>query len=154
MATGIRRAADDLALEAIVVSPSFSNDDFNASRFPVLGEGAFLKGVLEELRREYRLRSKMLLTGYSLGGAFSHRFAFRNPELVEAAAPFAPAQWTTPDGRLLIDSLGEVESPESFLSSPRVLHPYRRDYGTWSVLASPRSRDYQPSLGPKRFHFW
>lgn len=117
MAEGLRDSADDLGLDAIVVSPSFSNKDFNASRFPTLGEGAFLRQVLEELRGEYRLRSKILLTGYSRGGQFSHRFALLNPDQVEACAPFASGTWTTPDGSLLIDSFGEVRDPMSFLSS-------------------------------------
>jgi predicted esterase len=118
MAESIRTSADSLGLEAIIVSPSFSNEDFNASRFPTLGEGAFLQQVLEQLRGEYRLRPKVLLTGYSRGGQFSHRFALLNPTQVEACAPFAPGTWTTPDGRLLVQSFGEVPDPASFLASP------------------------------------
>lgn len=117
IASGVPDAADELGLDAIVVAPSFSNTDFLASRFPVLGEGAFLKRVIEELRGEYRLRTKILLMGYSRGGQFTHRFALRNPDHVEACAPFASGTWTTPDGRLLIQSVGEVRDPESFLTS-------------------------------------
>lgn len=116
IASGVSRAAAELGLDAIVVAPTFRNDDDNLSRFPVLGEGAFLERVLAELRRDYRVRPKILLTGYSRGGQFSHRFALANPEQVEAVAPFASGTWTTPDGRLLIESLGEVRNPESFLT--------------------------------------
>ncbi len=119
MAAEMRRWAEELGLAAIVVAPSFSNDDFLASRFPALGEGEFLDRVLDELRGEYRLRPKILLTGYSRGGQFSHRFALQNPEKVEACAPFAAGTWTTPDGRFLIDRFGEVSEPESFLSTPQ-----------------------------------
>ncbi len=118
LASGIRSVADEIGLEAIVISPSFSNTDFPASRFPVLGEGAFLKSVLEDLRGQYALQPKILLTGYSRGGQFTHRFAFANPALVKAVAPFSAGTWTTPAGRLLVDSFGEVKDPKSFLSSP------------------------------------
>jgi len=118
LAKGIRRMADEMGLDAIVVSPSFSNKDSQASRFPALGEGNFLLTVLEDAHRQYQLQTKILLTGYSRGGQFSHRFAFNHPELVEAVAPFAAGTWTTPDGRLLIETLGEVDTPSSFLSNP------------------------------------
>ena len=48
---------------AIVVSPSFSNTDPQASRFPSLGEGAFLLAVLDDLHARYSLRRTILLTG-------------------------------------------------------------------------------------------
>ena len=116
LSDGVRRAADQIGLEAIVVSPSFSNLDVQASRFPSLGEGRFLTSVLADLRRRFRLRPKMLLTGYSRGAQFCHRFAFRRPHLVQAVAPFSAGVWTTPDGALLIDSLGRVDDPAIFLS--------------------------------------
>ena len=118
LAKGIRRVADEMGLDAIVVSPSFSNKDSQASRFPALGEGRFLQTVLEDLHRQYQLQTKILLTGYSRGGQFSHRFAFSHPELVEAVAPFASGTWTAPDGRLLIEAFGEVRTPSSFLNDP------------------------------------
>lgn len=118
MADDVRRVADEIGLDAIVISPSFSNTDVSASRFPDLGEGEFLQIVLKDVNRKYKLRDKILLTGYSNGGQFTHRFALRNPTQVEAVAPFAAGTWTTPDGRLLIDSFGEVENPKVFLSSP------------------------------------
>ena len=118
LAKDVRRAADEMGLDAIVVSPSFSNDDPQASQFPALGEGQFLQAVIEDLHRHYQLEPKILLTGYSRGGHFTHRFAFSHPELVEAVAPFAAGTWTTPDGRLLIEALGEVDAPGPFLSDP------------------------------------
>ncbi|MCZ6674337.1 MAG: hypothetical protein O7C75_15520 [Verrucomicrobia bacterium] len=118
LAKDVRLSADELGLDAIVVSPSFSNEDFQASRFPALGEGKFLHRVLDDLHEQYQLRPKILLTGYSRGGQFSHRFAFSNPELVEAVAPFAAGTWTTPNGSLLIESFGKVGNPGTFLSKP------------------------------------
>jgi poly(3-hydroxybutyrate) depolymerase len=58
LADGIRVTAADLGLDAIIVTPSFSNTDSQASRFPNLGEGAFLERVLEELHDEFRLHKK------------------------------------------------------------------------------------------------
>ncbi len=116
MADAVRREADELSLDAIVVAPSFSLKDRRGPAFASLGEGEFLERILGELRDEYRLRAKILLTGYSRGGQFTHRYAFQNPEQVEAVAPFSSGTWTTPDGRLLIESFGEVRDPSSFLA--------------------------------------
>jgi len=116
LSIAIREKADRLGLNTIVVSPSFSNSDFEASRFPVLGEDLFLKKVLEQLREDYLLHSKILLTGYSRGGQFSHRFTFSDPDLVKAVAPFSAGTWTTPDGKLLIHTYGEVKDPQKFLA--------------------------------------
>ena len=117
LATEASRAVADLRFDAIVVSPSFPNDDDNASRFPVLREGEFLEAIVKALRADYSVKPKILLTGYSRGGQFAHRFALANPEQVEAVAPFAAGTWTTPDGRLLVEDFGEVRDPRTFLSN-------------------------------------
>jgi pimeloyl-ACP methyl ester carboxylesterase len=114
--TGMARFAAELGLEAIVVSPSFSNDDYNANRFPSLGEAEFLDAILKQLRTEYALRPKILLTGYSRGGQFTHRYALAHPERVAAAAPLASGTWTTPDGRFLVEGIGEVRNARAFLT--------------------------------------
>ena len=103
-------------LEAIVVSPSFSNDDYNSSRFPSLGEGEFLDELLRQVRSEYTIRPKIFLTGYSRGGQFAHRYALAHPERVAAVAPLASGTWTTPDGRFLVQGLGEVRDAQTFLA--------------------------------------
>lgn len=116
LATGISRAVAQAGFNAIVVSPSSPNDDVNAIRFPALGEGAFIEEVMKALRTDYHLKPKILLTGYSRGGQFAHRFALAHPEVVEAVAPFASGTWTTPDGRFLVEELGEVRDPRKFLA--------------------------------------
>lgn len=103
-------------LEAIVISPSFPNDNQNASRFPTLGEGAFLDEVLNDVRKDHTLRPKILLTGYSRGGQFSHRYALAHPDRVAAVAPLASGTWTTPDGRFLVEDIGEVRNARDFLT--------------------------------------
>ncbi len=117
LAEGVGSIATEMGLEAIIVSPSFSNEDFLASRFPSLGEGRFLKAVLKELRRKFKVHKKILLSGYSRGGQFTHRFALQNPRLVKACAPFAAGTWTTPDGKLLVEAAGEIVEPSSYLTN-------------------------------------
>jgi glycerophosphoryl diester phosphodiesterase/poly(3-hydroxybutyrate) depolymerase len=116
LAKATRQEANRQGLEAIVISPSFSNEDFQASRFPDLGEGAFLEAVLDDVRSKYQLHEEILITGYSRGGQFSHRFALRYPDGVAAAAPCASGTWTTPDGRLLIEAVGEISDAKSYLT--------------------------------------
>lgn len=114
-AIALRRLADESALPAILILPEFITKDKQVSRFPALGEDAFLKAVLADLRTQFKLRVRILLTGYSMGGQFTHRFALANPELVQACATFAAGTWTTPDGKLLIEEFGEVVQPREFL---------------------------------------
>ena len=100
LATRISSAVAETGFEAIVVSPSSPDADLNAIRFPTLGEGEFLEAIVKAMRADYRLKSKILLAGYSRGAQFAHRFALAHPEVVEAVAPLASGTWTTPDGRL------------------------------------------------------
>ena len=116
MATRISQAVAETGLEAIVVSPSSPDADLNAIRFPTLGEGEFLEAIVKAMRADYRVKPRILLTGYSRGGQFAHRFALARPELVEAVAPLASGTWTTPDGRFLVEELGEVPAPHVFLA--------------------------------------
>lgn len=112
----IRTIADAMGLPAVVILPRFITEDKQVSRFPLLGEGAFLREVIRDVRSEFSLHRKMLLGGYSMGGQFSHRFAFFNPDMVQACASLAAGTWSTPDGRLLIEGYGEVQDPRSFLT--------------------------------------
>ncbi|MDE0101035.1 MAG: hypothetical protein OXN89_01525 [Bryobacterales bacterium] len=109
--------SERLGLEAIVVTPTFHQTDAAAVRFPSLGEGEFLKAVITDVRLKRKLREMILLTGYSRGGQFSHRFALQNPDLVFACAPQAAGSWTTPDGRFLMEGRGEVSNPAQVLAS-------------------------------------
>ena len=83
---------------------------------PTLGEGAFLDTVLHEVRRDYLVKPKILLTGYSRGGQFAHRYAMAHPERVAAVVPMAAGTWTTPDGRFLVEGIGEVKNVRGFLT--------------------------------------
>lgn len=117
-ATSIAQRVAESRFEAIVISPSFPSDDLNAIRFPALGEGEFLQQVWRDVRKEYPLEPRMFLTGYSRGGQFAHRFALTFPDQIGAVAPLASGTWTTPDGRFLVEEIGEVRNPRTFLSNP------------------------------------
>lgn len=93
---------EKLGLEAVVVTPTFHQTNPAAVRFPSLGEDEFLEAVTAAMRSTHELRERILLTGYSRGGQFSHRLALRNPELVFACAPQTSGSRTTPDGRSLM----------------------------------------------------
>lgn len=110
------RYAHELGLEAIIVSPTFDKSDADLQRYPII-EGQFLNEILDRVEGQYNLFPKILLTGYSRGGQFSHRFALWYPDKIKACAPFAAGSWTTPDGRLLDPSLGEIKGPKEFLNS-------------------------------------
>jgi len=69
------------------------------------------------VRRRFPLRSMILLTGYSRGGQFAHRFALAHPSQVEAVGPFASGTWTTPGGRFLVEGLDEVRNAWEFFSN-------------------------------------
>ncbi len=109
--------SERLGLEAIVVTPTFHQTNAATVRFPSLGEDEFLKAVIADVQSNHRVRAKILLTGYSRGGQFSHRFAQQNPSLVFACAPQAAGSWTTPDGRFLMEGRGEIRNPSKVLAS-------------------------------------
>lgn len=147
LAEGVRRAVHESDFDAIVVSPNFGNDDPNATRFPSLGDDAFLLHIISQLEGAYLLHPKVFITGYSRGAQFCHRFAYAYPERVAAAAPCSSGTWTTPDGRLLIEGYGEATDPQSFLANPtNASHAPERLSGLFServaqVAGLPASRD-------------
>ena len=108
----------ETGFEAIVVVPSSPDADLNAIRFPALGEGQFLEAIVTAMRADFRLKPRILLTGYSRGAQFAHRFTLAQPDLVEAVAALASGTWTTPDGRFLVEELGEMPAPQTFLAKP------------------------------------
>jgi pimeloyl-ACP methyl ester carboxylesterase len=110
----LRREADALDLPAIIVGPQFDHSDPVEEALPIWGGMQLLQAILGELRREYTVHPRILVTGYSLGGQFAHRLALWYPDLVRACAALASGGWTTPDGRVFIWQFGEVESPETY----------------------------------------
>ena len=116
MLRGLQRAVAASGFDAIVISPTFRNDNLNLSRFPFSSEKDFFNEVIKAVRAQYSVKPKILLTGYSRGGQFAHRYAFAHPNDIEALAPLASGTWTTPDGRLLVEEIGEVRNARTFLA--------------------------------------
>lgn len=89
-----------------MVAPTFAKAPFHG--LPALGAGAFLKRVIKETSKKYKVQNKILIAGYSRGGQLTHRFALTNPEMVQAAAAFSPGSWTTPEGDFMDSSMGFI----------------------------------------------
>jgi poly(3-hydroxybutyrate) depolymerase len=113
LASGMRRYADEQSFNAVIVSPTYSATDGAAQQFPSLGEGAFFDAVVADVKTQHRIRPKLLVTGYSRGGQFSHRYCQDHPDRVLACAPFAAGSWTTPDGRVIVQGVGELATADA-----------------------------------------
>jgi dienelactone hydrolase len=73
------------SLPCIIAAPGL-RDTRDYRSFPT----AYMRGVLEELFSRYRVdRSRVLVTGLSMGGEATIRFVLSYPELVAAAAPLS-----------------------------------------------------------------
>lgn len=116
----MHRAAMAIGLPVLVISPTGSRTDPNEQRFPTLGDGPYLRRALTHAKSRYRLHPKILLTGYSRGAQFAHRFALQNPDLVHACAPLSAGSWTSPDGGFqMYSSEGKAMNAQSFLGNPK-----------------------------------
>ena len=104
--------------DAIMIFPTFREDNINLTRFPVSTERDFFTEVIKAVRAEYSVKPTILLAGYSRGAQFAHRYAFAHPDEIEALAALASGSWTTPDGRLLVEEIGEVQDARTFLAKP------------------------------------
>ncbi len=142
-----------LGLKAIVVTPTFHQSDAASVRFPSLGEDRFLEAVISDVRSAHSVRERVLLTGYSRGGQFSHRFALQNPDLVRACAPQAAGSWTTPDGRFLMEGRGEIKNPRAFLESLQLSDLQQRWRGNFNPRAVAPVAGQPASPGAKRIPF-
>ena len=117
MLRNLQKAIAASGLDALIISPTFRRDDINLVRFAVSPERDYFSEVIKAVRAEYVVKPRILLTGYSQGAQFAHRYAFAHPDEIEALAPLASGTWTTPNGRLLIEEIGEVRDARKFLSN-------------------------------------
>jgi pimeloyl-ACP methyl ester carboxylesterase len=118
MLNDLQRSIAASGFDAIMISPTFRDDNLNLTRFPVSTEKDFFREVMNAARAAYSIKPKILLTGYSRGAQFVHRYAFAHPDEIAALAPLASGTWTTPDGRLLVEEIGEVRNARTFLTNP------------------------------------
>ena len=76
---------DKAPLPFIIVAPLLNSFE-GYSSFPE----AYIAGVLEEIRTAYRVSSRRIyMTGLSMGGEATYRFAVRQPEMFAAIAPLS-----------------------------------------------------------------
>lgn len=116
----MHQAAIAAGLSVVVISPTGSRTDPNEQRFPSLGDGLYLQRALTDVRKRYRLHPKILITGYSRGAQFAHRFALQNPDLVHACVPLAAGSWTSPDGGFQMYSFPDTKlNARAFLGNPK-----------------------------------
>ncbi|MEL7237296.1 MAG: hypothetical protein AAGK78_00420, partial [Planctomycetota bacterium] len=68
---------------------------------------------LRHISKRLALHERLLITGFSGGGQFAHRFALQHPEHVHACAPLAAGSWTSPGGEFfgMMDDEGWLDRP-------------------------------------------
>ncbi|MBI5768927.1 MAG: hypothetical protein HZA93_14115 [Verrucomicrobia bacterium] len=59
---------------------------------------AKLAELMARIGKTWKLHPKIFLHGFSAGAQFSHRYAFRHPELVAAVSAHSGGSWAGPDG--------------------------------------------------------
>jgi len=77
--------------ECIVVGPTFPSNGYQVL---LHGSDRQLIGVFDELKKEYRLHSRMFLFGFSGGAQFVHRFTLKHPELVAGCSAHSGGSWS------------------------------------------------------------
>jgi predicted esterase len=81
--------------DVIVIGPSFSS---KGERPYQNGDGIHaekLIGLFETLKKDYKLRDRMFLHGFSGGSQFVHRFAMLHPKLVCGVSAHSGGTWAT-----------------------------------------------------------
>ncbi len=108
-ACGVANWATELE-DVIVLGPSFTQPrrDPDAPRpttfprdiFQMSGptHEAKLRELLESIGKSWKLHPKIFLHGFSAGAQFTHRFAFKNPDLVAAVSAHSGGSWAKPEG--------------------------------------------------------
>jgi pimeloyl-ACP methyl ester carboxylesterase len=84
-----------------------------------------LIGLFKLLSQQYRLHDRLFVTGFSAGGQFTQRFAFRHPDLIIGCAPNSAGTWMTGD-----DNGGVAFDPAMAQRFPLVMSCGMKDTGT------------------------
>lgn len=92
-ALGLASLAD--SLDCVVMGPTM----LQGYQVPAGGEGKVFLEMLQQTGKEVKLRPKILLTGFSAGAQFAHRFALGWPDVVQACAAHSPGSWDSPNAR-------------------------------------------------------
>ena len=106
---GVAAWAEDCD-DVIVLGPSFEQRkrDPNAPRPAAMPRDIFqmsgptheakLAELIAQIGKTWKLHPKFFLHGFSAGAQFSHRYAFRHPELVAAVSAHSGGSWAKLDG--------------------------------------------------------
>lgn len=96
--------------DVIVLGPSFEQPkrDPNAPRPATMPRDIYqmsgptheakLGELIAQVRKTWSVHPKIILHGFSAGAQFSHRYAFRHPELVAAVSAHSGGSWAKLDG--------------------------------------------------------
>ena len=96
--------------DVVVLGPSFEQPkrDHNAPRPATMPRDIYqmsgptheakLAELIAQVRKTWSVHSKIVLHGFSAGAQFSHRYAFRHPELVAAVSAHSGGSWAKLDG--------------------------------------------------------
>lgn len=76
----------------------WNGPDFLNFYGPLADDSGYLRGVIEEIQRRFAVDPKRIyVTGYSSGGAMSHRVALENADLIAGIASMAGRTYYDPD---------------------------------------------------------
>jgi predicted esterase len=113
--------------DVIVIGPSFET---KGERPYQNGDGPHaekLIALFDELKKQYKLRDKMFLHGFSGGSQFAHRFAMNNPKYVCGVSAHSGGSWATDNYGNISNSAkkipfaiscGEADVAKSFPQAP------------------------------------
>ena len=105
--------------DVIVLGPSFNQPkrDPNQPRSTTMPRDIFqmagpsheakLTQLIAEIAKTWKLHPKFMLHGFSAGAQFSHRYAFKHPELVAAVSAHSGGSWAQLDGDDKINPLAK-----------------------------------------------
>lgn len=113
--------------DVIVLGPSY---DSNGYQYLQAGADEQTIALLKTLHKEFNLKDKIFVGGFSGGSQFAHRFAMKYPNLVAGCAAHSGGTWATGDyaerampnpaarGVLFVISCGENDTKKSFSDAP------------------------------------
>ncbi|QOV90441.1 alpha/beta hydrolase [Humisphaera borealis] len=111
--------------DCIVVGPSFPNDGYQLLQKQADEQ---LVRLFESLQKQFKLRPKLFVYGFSGGSQFAHRFMMKYPELVAGCSAHSGGTWATGDQWMSINpkaaaipfvmSCGEADTAKSNPAAP------------------------------------
>ena len=76
----------------------WNGPDFLSFSGPDVDDSGYLRGVIEEIQRRFAVDPKRIyVTGYSSGGAMSHRLALEHADLIAGIASMAGRTYYDPN---------------------------------------------------------